>query len=292
MVVGRVWYFFFCVIACSGFVLVFMQARALKLDAPVVSGEKYIIIIIPSYKNSRWCALNLDSVFRQRYNNYFVIYIDDCSPDDTYDCARSCIAASGQNHRILLMRNEQRRGALYNLYHAIHACPDRAIIITLDGDDWFRGDDVFQTVNREYDDPNVWLTYGQFEEYPRGSLGICHPMPEHIIQTRSYRSQEWFTSHLRTFYAGLFKRVKIDDMMLDGKFFSVTWDMAFMFPMLEMANGRIKFIDKILYIYNQANPLNDFRQQLRKQLYCDRLIRARQPYQPLDEQEAKSFCVV
>ncbi len=63
-----------------------------------------------------------------------------------------------------------------------------------------------------------------------------------------------------------------------------------MFPMLEMAHGRIKFIDKILYIYNQANPLNDFRIQVQKQLLCERIIRAKASYQPLDARIAQSFC--
>jgi hypothetical protein len=114
-------------------------------------------------------------------------------------------------------------------------------------------------------------------------------MPEQVVQARSYRSQHWFTSHLRTFYAGLFKKVKKEDLMFEGEFFSVTWDQAFLFPMLEMADGRIKFIDQILYIYNQANPLNDFKQHLRKQLCCERVIRARPKYEPLDAAQAQSF---
>ncbi len=291
MVIGRLWYIFFCAVICSGFVLAFIQDRRLKLDAPVINGEKYIIVIIPSYNNIRWYKRNLDRLFQQQYNNYLVLYIDDCSTDNTYEFVRSYISAHGQTRRVLLIHNEQRQGALSNVYHAIHACPDRAIIVTLDGDDWLNGTNVLQIINRAYDDPNVWLTYGQFEEFPGCSLGICHPMPDYVVRSRSYRKEPWFTSHLRTFYAGLFKRVKKEDMLFEGQFFSVAWDQSFLFPMLEMADGHIKFIDQILYIYNQANPLNDFRQHLRKQLYCERVIRRRQRYQPLDPQEAKAFCV-
>lgn len=292
MVIMRWRYLILMAIVCSGFVFAFIQDERLRLAAPVVNGEKYIVVVIPSYNNSQWYRFNLERLFGQNYTNYFVIYIDDCSSDGTHDFVASYIKEAGQSHRVLLIRNEERRGALHNLYHAIHACPDRAIIITLDGDDWLRGNDVLQLINRTYDDKNVWLTYGQFEEFPRGSLGICHPMPEHVVQTKSYRSQPWFTSHLRSFYAGLFKKVKKEDMMFDGEFFSVTWDQAFLFPMLEMTDGRIKFIDQILYIYNQANPLNDFKQHLRKQLYCERVIRARKKYEPLDSVQAQSFCVV
>ena len=81
------------------------------------------------------------------------------------------------------------------------------------------------------------------------------------------------------------------DLLLGDEFFSVAWDQAFLFPMLEMADWRIKFIDKIMYVYNQANPLNDFKQQLRKQLYCEQIIRQRQRYQPLSDCDAQAVCV-
>lgn len=269
---------------CSGVLLVaFMQDKSLiKLDAPIVNGERYIVIVIPSYNNSRWCRPNITNVFGQHYSNYQVIYIDDCSTDDTYDAVCSLVKELGKQDHITLIRNSERHGALYNLYHAIHSLPDKAIVVTLDGDDWFKTADVLSTINQAYSDPSVWLTYGQFEEFPRGSLGICHPMPDYVVASKSYRKQDWFTSHLRTFYAGLFKKIKKDDLMLNGEFFSVAWDQAFMFPMLEMADGRIKFIDKIMYIYNQANPLNDFKLYLRKQLECERIIRRKESYAPLN----------
>ena len=37
----------------------------------------------------------------------------------------------------------------------------------------------------------------------------------------------------------------------------MTWDLAFMFPMLEMSGNKSEYIDKILYVYNLGNPLND-----------------------------------
>lgn len=268
-----------------------MQDRTMTHSAQIVNGERYIVVIIPSYNNSKWYKLNLGTVFQQKYDNYRIVYIDDCSTDGTYELVKQFIHAWGQDHRVTLIKNEERHGALYNLYQAIHACPDNAIIITLDGDDWVKGTDVLQTVNAAYVDPHVWLTYGQYEEFPRGSLGICHPMPSEVIAAKNYRTQPWFTSHLRTFYAGLFKKINEKDLRHNGDFFSVTWDQAFIFPMLEMAHGRIKFIDKILYVYNQANPLNDFRVHLQKQLACERIIRGKERYEPLDDRDVQSFCL-
>lgn len=271
------------------------EASKLRKDAPIINGERYIVVIIPSYKNSQWVDKNLGTILSQNYDNYHVVYIDDQSPDDTFERAQNLVKTMGQSDRVTLICNKERQGALANLYHAIHACPDGAIVATYDGDDWIPDGctNAFQILNEAYSDPNVWMTYGQFETFPGKHLGICHPMPERIVQEKSYRKEQWFTSHLRTFYAGFFKKIKKEDLMIDGEFYSVAWDQAFMLPMLEMANGRIKFIEDILYVYNQANPLNDFKQHLRKQLHYERLIRRKQPYNALDPKEAQdSFVVV
>ena len=37
----------------------------------------------------------------------------------------------------------------------------------------------------------------------------------------------------------------------------MTWDLAVMFPMLQMAGDRSTYVDDILYVYNVDNPLND-----------------------------------
>ena len=243
--------------------------------------EKPLVVIIPSYKNSQWYQLNLDSIFNQKYSNYRVIYIDDCSPDGTGDLVQQYIHDHGLEHKITLIKNEVRQGALSNIYRAIHMCKDFEIMVTVDGDDWLKGDFVFARLNQAYADPKVWMTYGQYEDYPHGNQGNQKALPQGIIIKNVYREYDWVTSHLRTFYAGLFKKIKLEDFLFEGSFFDVTWDMAFMFPMLEMSREHACFIPEVLYVYNQATPSNDFKTKLARQIHCDHLIRAKDKYQKL-----------
>ncbi len=255
--------------------------------------ERCIIVIIPSYNNAQWYDRNLSTLFAQQYSNFHVVYIDDCSTDGTAELVQAWIAAHGVQHKVTFIQNAERHGAMYNLFHAIYACPDYAIICTYDGDDWMPDDNkrVFQIINAAYADQNVWLTYGQYKTYngPHrpSTPGICKPIPDYVIKHNRYRQEEWCMSHMRTFYAGLFKKIEPGDMMVNGSFYPVTWDQCFMFPLAEMAAGRIMFISDVIYVYNQANVLNDFRQHGVLQLEYERQIRRKAPYVALDEKEMK-----
>lgn len=243
--------------------------------------EKHIVVVVASYNNKQWYRANLDSVFTQKYDHYHVIYIDDCSTDGTGALVDEYIKKCGKEDRVTLIRNHERRGALENQYHAIHSCDDKSVVVILDGDDWFAYDGVLAHVNKIYSEFDVWLTYGQFKEYPSGAHGFCSPMPAHVVQNNAFRDHQSIPSHLRTFYAGLFKKIKKEDLMHEGKFLPMTGDIAAMFPMIEMARDHFKFIPEVLLTYNGANNLNDHKVSKGLQRKLDLLVRSRPRYAKL-----------
>ncbi len=275
--------------------------------------EKAIVVVIPSYKNSAWCSWNLNSVLEQDYTNFRVIYIDDNSPDKTADkveilvknhsrCKNSPInkiifddhhskdilkvteefeAQVNQNSSFFsLIVNKNRSGALANLYRAIWSCLDEEIVVTLDGDDWFADLQVLKRLNKAYQTKNIWLTHGNMIEYPSGSNAWSEPIPPQIIAKNTFRSFKC-PSHLRTFYAWLFKNIKLEDLLYNGEFFSMTWDMAMMYPMIEMCGDRHAFIAAPNYVYNMTNPINDNKVNAELQRTLDRYIREQSPYPKL-----------
>jgi glycosyltransferase involved in cell wall biosynthesis len=249
--------------------------------------ERPLVVIIPSYKNAAYYERNLSSVFSQKYDNYRVIYIDDCSPDNTGALVEKYIKRHRQTARVTLIKNPERHGALYNIYHAIHSCKDDEITVTLDGDDWFAHDHVLTRINKAYADGTTWMTYGNHERFPRNGNSICAPIPEQIRVANNYRHYKWVTSHLRTCYAWLFKKIKIEDLQDNGQFLPVTGDLALMFPLLEMASSHVTFIPDVLYIYNMETPLNDFKERWAQQQHYENFIRSKVPYQPLDSNDMR-----
>lgn len=246
-----------------------------------INDNKNFVIVIPSFNNSLLYKENLDSVFFQNYENYRVIYIDDCSNDQTADLVENYISEKNQNYRCTLIKNKKRCGALENLWRAIHSCDPHDIIITLDGDDALAHNGVLEYLNNIYQNENIWLTYGQFCLKSNGAHGWCSKMPNHIVQNNSFRTFPHLPGHLRTFYAWLFHQIKLEDLITHRGFYSMTWDIAMMMPMIEMAGNRHQFIDEILYVYNDTNIINDDKINKQLQSYLSRILRSKKPYQKL-----------
>ena len=247
----------------------------------VRADEKHFVIVIPSYNNKDWCQRNLGSVLTQKYHNFRVIYIDDASSDGTGALVDSYVQRLDSGHRVTVIHNEERHGSLCNLYQAIWSCSPGEIVVDLDGDDWLAHERVLEKLNSVYADPAVWMTYGQFAYYPGGSSGWSRQLPDDVIQRNVIRYYDWVSTHLRTFYAGLFQKIRKEDLQYNGDFFSMAGDLAFMWPMLEMAGHHSRFIPDVLYIYNVANVLNDHKVSRELQLHYSYVIRSRRPYEPV-----------
>lgn len=264
--------------------------RAPEISYPVTE-EKPFVIVIPSYNNSLYCDDNLRSVFRQKYSNYRVIYIDDCSSDGNFEKAKELTTAAHQEHRVQLIGNQARKGAMENYYRAFMSCKDDEIVLALDGDDWLAHDWVLQRLNEIYADPNVWVTYGSHCYYPSYIKGECaQKIPRKVRKTNTIREhvqKGWILSHLRTFYAGLFKQIQLEHMMYKGKFLESTSDQAFMLPIVEMGGNHVFFVEDILYIYNRATALNDDKVDFSKQQECMRYVWSLPVYPPLAERPSR-----
>lgn len=253
--------------------------------------EKPFCIIVPSYNNSAFVEKNLTSIYSQKYQNFRVVYIDDNSTDATYVQAKAIIENLNQEKRTTLLHNSTNIGALANLYKAVHSCSDDEIAVLVDGDDFLAHEEVLKVLNQTYADPEVWMTYGSYLDYPSFNKEetFSKPIPRRIIEKKSYRSHPWSSSHLRTFYAPLFKQVKISDLFYRGGFFSMGWDLAFMLPMLEMAGHHARYIPDILYLYNRKNPISDHKINHEMQAECATEIRKRKPYPTLAGLQTSAF---
>lgn len=271
------------------------------LSGWIAAGEKPVVVIIASYNNEDWCEKNLRSVFEQKYQNYRVIYIDDASTDRTLDKVKEFVRSARQEHRFTLIHNETNRKPAENYYRAIHSCQDDEIAVICDGDDWFLHEWVLERLNQEYADPEVWMTYGSYFYYPTFKWGECSKrLPKKVIESNLLREhlqkKGFILSHLKTFYAGLFKRIKLEDFLYEGQFMKASWDAAAMVPMMEMARSHAHFIKQPLYVNNRVNVLNEDRVRFNLQQQCWEHVKKGKAYEPINhwkrEGKSEAECII
>jgi len=213
---------------------------------------QHFYIIVPAYNASQWIVRCLTVIENQNYSNYEVVVVDDCSEDDTWDKIQQF-----PFHKI---RNEKHTGSVVgNMVKtlSLYKSKSQNVDMVIDGDDWLPDFEVLNYLNELYKD-DIWFTYGQFEPISGKYHNFCQP----IHNTNTYRKkEEWTMGQLRTWKHWLWEKVKDADLRnWDGKYFIASCDRAFSYPMIEMAGSEhIRLADRVIYIYNDENPLCGFR---------------------------------
>jgi glycosyltransferase involved in cell wall biosynthesis len=268
--------------------------RIAKKTDPIL-GSKPFVILTMSYNNHPYVEKNLLSTLKQNYDNFRIVYVDDASTDGTADQVKQVLELYDQEEKVTFIQNQENQGAVSNLYKVIHECKSDEIIVLVDGDDFLAHGNVLSELNAYYANPDVWMTYGNFVEYPsyakgkERKYGDARPLNLKILEERGVRKHAFVTSHLRTFYAGLFQRIKLQDLLHEGKFLSVGYDVASMMPMIELAGNHAYYIDDILYLYNIENPHSDFKERPKEQLLVEEAIRQKPSYAPLSDHPSLEF---
>ena len=196
----------------------------------------------------------IDSVKKQINQNFHMFIVDDVSSDNSISIIKSKI--NGYSN-ITLIENKQKKYKLKNFDDLISNkdfIQDDDIIIELDGDDWLANSNVINTIYKTYNDTNILISNAKFVYYD-GRIGFSNS-----INISNIRQSPFIFSHLRSWKASLWRSVDkkyfIDPRTND--YFKITADMAYSFPMLEIAGqDRYKHIPEILLVYNDISPFND-----------------------------------
>jgi glycosyltransferase involved in cell wall biosynthesis len=215
------------------------------------------------------------SVMVQDFSDYECVITDDISTDATVDKARATIAG---DPRFSIISNKEKLYQIGNYDRVIRqdsVASDR-VCVEVDGDDWLATSTALSFVNELYKDPGIWLTSGSFR-YSDGRRGFNSP----ISTIKGLRQASFTLSHLRTWRAGLWKKIRLNDMLdSSGSFWSSAGDLAFMWPMLEMSGlDHFRFIEDILYVYNETNPLNEHKVSYPLVRHIHHLISLMPPYE-------------
>lgn len=240
-------------------------------------------IIVCCYNVEKWISANIKSIKEQTHKDFQCIIVDDMSTDKTVEIASSLIVG---DDRFKIIRNTQRNYASWNIYHATKNCnpSDDDIVTTVDGDDWLASPKSLEIIEECYKkNKDILMTYGSYITYPEGKRSTFGNFPSHIIENNDYRKYPWIYSHMRTQKYKIFKHLEESDLISswDGKPYNMAYDMVLYTKLLELSNGRIKFMDDELLVYNKANTLNENKVSLRDIRRVENEIRSKEKNEPI-----------
>ena len=165
------------------------------------------------------------------------------------------------------------------MYEVIHNCSSSDIVVLIDSGDWLAHEYVFDHLNRAYANSDVWATY---------SRSISHPDYQNI-QGSMYRdtafSEKEFRRHramrltgLKSFYAGFFQTIRLQDAIFQGSFIDDMTIEAIFFPLLEMGPEHILFVEEISYVESRVKNRNASSFHLRKKYAEEDYLRSLPKY--------------
>jgi glycosyltransferase involved in cell wall biosynthesis len=245
--------------------------------------NNFFSITINTYNHEDWIENCLLSCLNQDYENFEVIVIDDISTDRTFEICQKL-----QREFPDRLKTIQNEGKIFsqvrNILELTRISREGSIVISADGDDCLKHNQVLSKLNSVYNSGEVWMTYGRYEEYPYNDVSASYyAYPQEVVTGNSFREYRWMASHLRSYRRDLFLKIQEDDFKLpNGEWLDVTGDQAFMLPMLEMSAERSRFIPDILYVYNVANPTRDGATKVGRQEEVARYIRSKKKYTRLE----------
>jgi len=237
-------------------------------------------VVIIGWNIEKYIERCLTSVISQDCKDWTACVVIDPAGDRSVELAQEFVS---RDNRIKVIVNESQMFATANIIKSINEQQpeDNDIIGTLDGDDWFAGPNTLSIVKRYYEEnPELLVTHGSWMSFPDPGANTNNAPYSASDWDIGIRKVDWRASHLRTFKYKVWKHVKDEDLKgPDGLYARVSWDLAIMFPVLEMAGkNRVKFIHERIYVYNQESPYNDGKMRLREQMNFADYFAAKQPY--------------
>ena len=220
------------------------------------------VVIVAGKNVSDTVETCLDSIWSQDYPDLGVVFIDDCSTDDTLSKVRNKL--TGDN--AVVISRERPSGRLLCWKQAMDCCLDGCVIFLVNPEDKLTDNEAISVMMRHHIDYDiVWSQYvvGDY-------IGNNAALPE------SVRDGRWVSSYLASFKKFLFRGIDEADFSDNGKPFEFAEEMAIMLPMIEMAGReRCYFLDRIFY---RCGGGYKSREHQTRRALCETKIWNKRPY--------------
>lgn len=238
-------------------------------DQWVSQSDAPMVLYIRGYNTSCSKIKRLfDSIRIQDYTNFFIVYIDDASTNQSCDYVKFVINNDPFfKQKSIYVGNDARKNILSNLVFAMQniITNRNSIVVHIDNDDYLLTNQVLSRIMKEYNN-DAELTVGNCVRYNK-------PLKHYKVYSFEKvweRGGDNVWLHPKTHLRSLFDFVNIDkDLKKDGVFIDVNTDFAFMLPMVEHSKKNV-FIPELLYYFEPSYD-NISQEKQYKKVYKDKV---------------------
>lgn len=199
-----------------------------------------VTVIIPCYNAETYISKCLESLKNQTFSDFDVVFIDDCSSDNTLKVIEDFSKNNALNIKVL--RNEKNSGPAFSRNLGI-AAADGKYIAFCDSDDWYDSEYLSYMVNAANENDADMVLCNSNKVLPSGKkirIGTFH-RKEMVLDTKSV-----LLFGVDSLCAIMIRREIISDISLpdirNGE------DMAII-PLLILASQKFNVVEKPIYNY-------------------------------------------
>lgn len=264
----------FFIILIFGIILCILLMKNNKLENYINTKRKnHFKLIITTYNPGiEFLKKCLKSILIQTYKNYKVIIVDDASTKESKEI-KNLLKYYKLKYNFEYIQTKENKGPCYSRDLAIHSSnlDDEDILVLIDGDDELYDKYVLEKLNNYYSNEDILITFGNYVRKlkngiieKRTRLNKRKINLKRLIKKKAFRKSPFFFSHLKTCKYKLYKKINKEDLKDEkGNFIRSATDIAIMYPMLEMAGDKIKFIEDKMYKYTYDHE-ESFHNNLKK----------------------------
>ncbi len=202
-------------------------------------------VLIANYNNGKYLDDAINSVYRQTYDNWEIIIVDDCSTDNSADIYKKYEERSN----IHVFHNDRNHGCGYTKRRCVELASGD-ICGFLDPDDTLESDALEVMVKAHQEDDSLSMVYSRFNEVDENLQFIRVSKQQGIIpEGSSFLEGNGGISHFVTFKTSAYRKTP----GIDANFLrAVDHNMYFLLEEV----GKVKFIDRVLYNYRTNTGSN------------------------------------
>jgi hypothetical protein len=252
--------------------------KHLQTFYPVLDDQSIVVIVL-SHNDAEHCKKNLCSLFSQTYSNCCLIFVDNGSQDGTFDKAKAFADEQERKIPIKWIQYQERQPEMKILYEVIHACDPQDVVAVLKGNTWLAHENVLDHLNCAYANPDVWMTYSRAVNHPDYQQVIGDLLPDSYFLEKKFRRESIpFLASLKSFYAGFFKEIKLEDFLFRRTFIDEKSELAIFLPLVEMGPEHILFMNEITLVQGENRLPSFHKSYLQRVMEEEAYIRCRPSY--------------